>query len=418
MESRDFITVARPPASIFENDTVQLQASEGEGVQGELFDRMEYPGACPNACAHCSAEGYGILAHFYDHAYPTKGQPYPQAVDAIQAPKKMFMGLAKFIKHHFLFSAFVLLLPNFLTKGIFKSLIRFFFYDYVMGAIKPYCFLAENRYCRSVRELRRAGFKVTSSLKTDDDTKDLLRCLLIALSNILEWDNAHRYRWQDIFGGEFNKEAFLKNPSKEISRLIPVQVGRERGWYDDKSRWGMIGFSLKLALMFSPFAKNLIKEFIKEVNLDEIKMDEGDEYHNLLRPDYDIHGWPQELRQKKFLAIRDKHIKENPDRIAEGNRARSRAESAAQANIYMQREKGVPFLLFFICPVKDGLSQVKMVETKFSLDNPKLKETCLEIIQGRGKTAQELEKEAEYLKQQDLIPLVKGTNVESALNVI
>ena len=386
MEGRDFITVARPPANVFEQSTIQLQASESDGVQGEYFDRMDYP------------EEGGIYAYFYDHAYPTKGQPYPQAVDAIQAPKKMIMGGARFIRTHFILSAFVFILPKVLTRKAFKSFVRYFIYDYVMGAIKPYCFLDEKRYCKSVKEIRRAGFKTVESLKTDDDLKDLLRCLLIMISNIFEWDNAHRYRLQDIFGGELNKELFFKNPGKEVTRLSILQVGRERGWHDDKNRWFMMSKALRLVLWLIPFVKHLLFEFVKEIDLDKVKMDEADEYHNFLRPDYDIHGWPIEIRQRKFIKIRDEYNKKNPGRFQEGVASRQRIESSSQVQLMMHRDGGVPFLLFFITNKEKNISQVKMLETKFSVDNPKLKTVCLEILQGKGKSGVELEKELQDLK--------------------
>ena len=129
-------------------------------------------------------------------------------------------------------------------------------------------------------------------------------------------------------------------------------------------------------------------------------MDEADEYHNFVRPDYDIHGWPIEVRQKMYLKAITQYRQNNPQRIEEGSRQRQRSESAAQVQLHMQREKGVPYILFFVVPKGDGISQVKMMETKFSLDNPKLKGAALEIIQGKWKTGEDLEQEYEKLKSE------------------
>lgn len=377
MEGRAFITVDKPPAEMFQGDSLQLQESEFDAVQGEYFDRMEYP-------YEIIKKESGMYAYYFDHPYPTKGQPYPGAVDVLQAAKKFLFGIASFLERHYLLAVFLYLLPGFVKRYYLKSFFEIFVDRYVMAALKPH-FLKEGRYSRFPREFLRAGkVAIEKMRKASKLLKQYSESFLFMLVEIFEYDNAHRYRAQDSLG-EVNKEAFMKDPSAEVARIVRLNKERERGYVYYKTRYNTVENVLRLAFMFNPDLKQLLKDFIEELDLDRVKMDEADIYHNLLRPDYDICGWPIELRQKKYIEIHNKYVSENPGRIAEGRRRRERLESSAQLLKSIEKDNATPFLLFFWQPVseenpKDGI--VKMLETKFSMNIPALKEGCMKILAG------------------------------------
>ena len=370
MQQRSFITVSKPPLGVFAAGSVNSQEYEDEGnaLPGQLYDRTDYP------------EEGDMLTYYYDHPLPMKGEPYPAAVDAIQAPKKLIMGAVSFAKRHYILCGIFIALPNFITRRYWKSVLEFFFKNYVMGMIYPH-FLIDKRYCRSVREIRRAGQKVIN--EQCGDLKDQIIPLLESFASTMQWDNAHRYRFQDITE-ELNKEAFAKNPSKEINRLVHIQVSRERGWHEAKGRYFVVGWAVRYLMFFKPAVKKFAIAFVNELNIEEVKLDKDDDYYNFLRPDYDIHGWPMELRQKKYLKIYNKYAKENPARLQEGHDKREQWVSFERLKQATLTEKGFVFMVFVA--MRDGnKSMVKMIETQLSIDNPSLKDSVRRILDGQKK---------------------------------
>ena len=369
MEERSFITVKKPPLDVFATNSAESQANEdkGESIPGALYDRTDYP------------EDGDMLTYYFDHAFPMKGEPYPDAVDAILSAKKLFIKTAKFMTKHYVLSATLFLLPNVITRRLWKSLIQQYVIEFAYDMTLPHA-LVDKRYCRSVRELRRAGLKVVDEKYSAD--KNILVPFLETFASIMQWDNAHRYRFQDV-AGELDKNAFEKNPSKEINRLVHIQVSRERGWHETKGRYVIAGAAMRFLMFFNPYVKRLLKDLVRETNLDEVKLDEGDDYHNLMRPDYDVHGWPMELRQNKFLKIRDEYYKNNPTRMQSGQDKYEQWTSFENLKRAVLKENGIPFILF--AAIRHGnQSLVKMIETTLSLNNPSLKVAAKNIFDGQG----------------------------------
>lgn len=391
MEERTFITVSKPPAELFQHHSLELQESDFDAIQGELFDRMEYP-------FEVIRKPNGIYAHYYDHPYPTKGQPYPGAVDVLHAAKKLLMGIARFCERHYFLTVFFYLLPGFVKRYYLASLLEIFVESYVIAALKPN-FLTDDRRSKFPRELLRAGKVAIGKVKNSSKLlKRVLESFLVMVVEIMEYDNAHRYRGQDGLGS-INKEVFMRDPSSEIARIAQLNKERERGYVSRQTRYDALTRPLRLALMFNPTLKQFLKDFVAELDLEKVKLDEADIYHNLIRPDYDICGWPIEVRQKKYLEIINKYTRENQVRILEGRQKRERMEASAQMLKTIEAEKGTPFLLFFFQPNSgDGGGMVKMLETKLSVDRPKLKEACRTVLEGKGKTADEMEKDQQALQ--------------------
>lgn len=364
MEQRKFITIDRPPLEVFKKTGAEIQTSGESAIPGECFDRMEYP------------ESGDMLVHYYDHPYTMKGQPFSEAVDAIQAPKKLIIGTAYFLKKHYILSGIFLGLPLFITGRIIRSLLESFVNKYARAVIQPHI-LEEKRFCRMAREFRHAGFKVIDTLKKK--WKEPAYYILETVSAILQWDNAHRYRAQDLFGS-LNKKAFIENPSKEILRLARLRTQRERGWHEDKGKIILVAGVLKLVMFFKPSIKHFLIKFIQEADLKELSLDEADEYYNLLRPDYDIGGMPIELRQRKYVEIMDKYRKEYPGRIQEGAEKRAQMTAFEVLKAHVFSVGGLPLMLFFAIREKDH-TNVHLLETEVLKRNSALKQVALKLLQ-------------------------------------
>jgi hypothetical protein len=120
----------------------------------------------------------------------------------------------------------------------------------------------------------------------------------------MEADFAYRYRLQDIIS-EFNKEAFKKNPLKEITRLMDLMVQREpeepEAGMGMKRKWNGIKKLLPLAFWYLRiFHNKLYKELIKageEINLEEIKPTKEDLYWMNKQESYNFRGLSYEARK-------------------------------------------------------------------------------------------------------------------------
>ena len=368
MEQRNFVTVAKPPLEMFLKRSSEFQEHFERPVQGNSVDRIEYPD-----------EG-GIFVHYYDHPFPAKGQVFPEAVESLAAAKKSLKATAYFLKDFPILASLFLSLPSFVTRRFTKSFLENYLSRLAHDPIEAY-FLAEDRWCRSVREIRRAG-KIAIE-KVNSKWKKYHLIMLNIVSSAFEWDNAYRYRGQDV-GGELNKKAFFENPIKEVVRLMKLQVQRERGWFEDKGKFIVFGQALRILMIFVPEIKKLMIEFVKEVNIDEVKLDEADDYYNLMRPDYDVHGWPMELRQQKWLAATAKYDAEYPNRRQDGAERieQERVMSALQQHV--RAAYGLPVMFFYAEHVgTEGKVAVRLLETKLLRKNPSLLTTCKEILISR-----------------------------------
>ena len=145
MEQRTLITSIKPPADIFAKDGFNLQQRDEEVKASVLYDRTEYP------------EDGGIFVYYADHPYPLKGHPFPEAVNSVQAPKKLFMAISHMLNRHKITAGLFFILPPFVTRRYIQSYIDTHVLNYCDATLKPFK-LVEERYCKMVQEIRRTAF--------------------------------------------------------------------------------------------------------------------------------------------------------------------------------------------------------------------------------------------------------------------
>lgn len=123
-------------------------------------------------------------------------------------------------------------------------------------------FMDIDRYSQPVRE----AFRVFSKIH--------LKIAWVLIS-ILEFDMAYRYKWQDTIV-LINKEAFYKNPLKEFRRVMDIAIGRDYEAMQNKYR--LIKLVGSLALIFSSKLRSQLKEIIRDLDFNELKMSKEDIY--------------------------------------------------------------------------------------------------------------------------------------------
>lgn len=121
---------------------------------------------------------------------------------------------------------------------------------------------------------------------------------------ILEFDNAYRYRLQDLIA--LIDFVWLKaNPAKELKRIIEIYLSREI-LYQDNMEWGAREKVLKLAnflkiLFWLPKFKTTFLRAFGEIDLEKIKFDDNDRYHTSFWRGYNYEGKDMETRYQFFL---------------------------------------------------------------------------------------------------------------------
>ena len=168
--------------------------------------------------------------------------------------------------------------------------------------------LKHNEFCPVCQEIIRVGKKLIKD-KTTKSTAypyytfrklDLIFCFAM----FLQFSTSYRARFQDIFG-MLNKDNFIKSPIKELWRLRKIVLKREHAI---KNRLNLLFWMIILGVILK---RKIIKEFISELDIERVKLDEADFYFCLRRSSYDFGGYQLATR----LEIADKIDKEQGNLI-------------------------------------------------------------------------------------------------------
>lgn len=256
----------------------------------------------------------GGIYGYYDHLkYPIKGVPFYQALEMANVAKKMIMSAVFLLTRTPLkyFMPFWFILPGFIRKKVF--------YEGLYGfiAISEQAlgrwFLEPMRYCDAVRAFyfganhfitQQCSSEKTSSSWTAQSEADLWRRFLMIMCMVFEFDNAYRFRAQDILG-ELNIDNLNKKPLRELWRLAKLATWRERTG-GIGSKWKAFAVPVIIILFFNRrLKKKMIMLFTNYIQLDRIKLDDNDWYHVCGKTDYDYKnvGLPQRVgfRRKEDL---------------------------------------------------------------------------------------------------------------------
>lgn len=117
----------------------------------------------------------------------------------------------------------------------------------------------------------------------------------IIFGTILEYDNAYRYRLEDIFT-ETSKEELSHNPRREIKRLLSIYLKREKDTgvaYKHKMIFQLMSLPLLL-----PMVKSSLRKALTNCEFNRLQFDEADRYWCRNRFDYDFFSQSIEKRME------------------------------------------------------------------------------------------------------------------------
>lgn len=329
--SEQQVRIQIPKGYFFERNPAEMaQKLGGRQLPLEYFDGIEYP------------EEGGMLCKYKIFIYPTKGVPTGPGLEQIGVIKKLSLALFRIAitpPMLYLLPLIFLFPKKTRKKALYQVLMRFI--DIADQAFNLW-YLSPKAMCTMCREIyfkvsewieKNYGDEMTSVTAIDNKRteKQVWLKMLLIFCSMFEYDSAYRYPFQDI-GAELNKEAFRKNPAKEIERLIRIFRERERIGAPPIEKFLPIAKVLKLVLMFRPKIKKRIIEIVdlidfsglswqEFVNLyaetnengiiknfkefpdlplqgkqQRVGKDHGDWYHTLAAPTYDFGGIPFHTR--------------------------------------------------------------------------------------------------------------------------
>lgn len=232
------------------------------------LDRVEFP------------EAGGIHTYMDGQKYPYKGFPYNEFVERVDLLKKITRTVLSGMYHELKSKPRVQLLTLVPAAWASKSLVRTGIYVFyrILDRFK----MKSNRYCDAGRELYRA---FSLSVEGEGSKELELRLMLRdAICMIIEFDNAYRYRLQDIIA-ELDQRAVKEQPTKEITRLLEIMQTRERT-QELVDTWTLFKLLIKWYLRFDKPMQRIITNVLANIDIGKVKLTPEDEQFCEKRKDY------------------------------------------------------------------------------------------------------------------------------------
>lgn len=262
-----------------------INTNEGQPIY--LIEKME------------AVQHYGMCIHYTGVPYVKKGFPTPEALFAMNQIKLLILYSSYYLKKP-LFALGILLTPKNRLLDIFNASFDKIFFD---GVKNRSLSIGEEWMCRSAYNFSKFIEVVLVDMGID---KTIAKNFAFNLGQIFEYDDAYRYRFQDIMT-ELDVELFKKNPTKELKRLVNIFKDRTLdSVYESKKN------IIDLFIFSSYFLR---KHFIKHVDyLKKCERDESDWYWSCLRGDnYLYKGMSKEDCHKQFTERpKSYHIVDKP----------------------------------------------------------------------------------------------------------
>jgi hypothetical protein len=248
----------------------------------------------------------GILVHLVGYKYPYQGIPIKDSVMALATVKKTIFSSLHILRGK-CFMALVgllMILPKFIRNGFITPLLDH--YEYLMDYYLRKELLKPHRYSRCVRELYRVFDEMI------EGKKGIIKRVLILARDFVcmsvDYDSAYRFRFQDIFGEIRVSEMTNRKIVREVNRLFDLFIERERG-NGMKLKWDKVRKMVIPLLRISPQLRKTIIDFVKRLDLNEIKLGSDDWYFCTLRMDYKFRGVEYEKRVEERKEIEGENWK-------------------------------------------------------------------------------------------------------------
>lgn len=226
-------------------------------------------------------EAGGIFTWMEGYEQPYRGFPFHEFVDRIDFIKKIsratLSGLFHALKGKK--ARLITLIPAIWLLRVALRVIVYVFSRMVERfRIKRICYSQPIRELHRVFSMERYG--------EDEKTRILRLQLRDLICMILEFDNAYRYRMQDIIV-ELNQLVLRKKPIPELVRLLTILQTREKE-QDIIDTWTLLKLFVRFYLRIDRQLKHLIIDVFSQLDLNEMKLSIEDKFYCKPRKDYNF----------------------------------------------------------------------------------------------------------------------------------
>jgi hypothetical protein len=234
----------------------------------------------------------GIKQHILGAEYPHKGLAMPEAIFAVNLAKRLVVEMARIGVNWQFWGVFVLI-------GISSYKAKIKLLNRIIGAFNSVTertiegHIMKMQYMTPcAREIRCVVHNILWLMGIDKKNAEKFSD---TFSHMFEYDNAYRYRIQDLFHAS-SKEAITKKPIKEVVRLMKLSKERDAEGIHDKFKFVMI--PIVLVLMIPKVRKAFVTAF-DLCQFEALQFDEADIYYVSMRTDYKYLGEDIETRSKR-----------------------------------------------------------------------------------------------------------------------
>lgn len=167
----------------------------------------------------------GVFTHIVGMEYPEKGVVSTTDLFATNAVKKLIIETVKILKY-LIPSLLVFIVLPFKFKVKILEKILLWFNTIAFRIISP-SILQDQHLTPMAQELSRFSNNFLENIGINKEIREQTTEILI---NVINYDNAYRYRFQDLFNE--TTKGKLMNPRKELKRLLKINKSREVHEYD------------------------------------------------------------------------------------------------------------------------------------------------------------------------------------------
>ncbi|MCK9370417.1 hypothetical protein M0R04_10955 [Candidatus Dojkabacteria bacterium] len=219
----------------------------------------------------------GVLTYIEGYDEPYRGFPYAEFVEKIDTMKKIvrttLSGTYHELKRRPKIALITILPALWLIRPVIRISVYVFYRMIERFKIKTI------RYSQPIQELHRI-----LSLEPKKDSPKFRRQLRDLICMTAEFDNAYRFRMQDILVN-LDKEALKQNPIKEILRLFEILQGREKT-QEIRDTWKLVKFFITYYLRFDKELLSILTTALSGLNKKEFKLSKEDKVFCKPRKDY------------------------------------------------------------------------------------------------------------------------------------
>jgi len=224
----------------------------------------------------------GILTFMEGHDEPYRGFPFHEFVEKIDIIKKIVRTSLSGAYHAMKKKPKILFITLLPALWVLKPVVRIMIY--VFYRMVERFKIKTIRYSQPIREIHRAfSYDNFNEKFIDREFRLQFRDLLCMTA---EFDNAYRYRMQDVLP-EMDKKALKSNDLREYTRLLDIMVSREKS-QDIRDTWKLLKFFIKYYLRFDKKMRRMLLTVLLELDMQEIELKKEDKHYCEPRTDYNF----------------------------------------------------------------------------------------------------------------------------------